>query len=79
MPMKTIRVLFHKTGRAIYISHLDLTRAMGRALARTQLPVWYTEGFHPHLYMTFALPLSLGVEGLCETMDFWLTEEVPFD
>ncbi len=77
--MKTIRVLFHKTGRAIYISHLDLTRAMGRALARTQLPVWYTEGFHPHLYMTFALPLSLGVEGLCETMDFWLTEEVPFD
>lgn len=73
--MKTIRVLFEKTSRAIYISHLDLTRAMGRALARSELPVWYTEGFHPHLYMTFALPLSLGITGLCETMDFRLTDD----
>ena len=73
--MKTVRVLFQKTGRAVYISHLDLTRAMGRALARSGLPVWYTEGFHPHLYMTFALPLALGTAGLCETMDYRLLEE----
>jgi len=73
--MKTVRVLFQKTGRAVYISHLDLTRAMGRALARSGLPVWYTEGFHPHLYMTFALPLALGTEGLCETMDYRLLED----
>lgn len=83
MPMiketKTVRVLFQKSGRAVYISHLDLTRAMGRALARCGLPVWYTEGFHPHLYMTFALPLSLGTEGMCETMDFRLVEDVPLD
>jgi len=73
--MKTVRVLFQKTGRAVYLSHLDLTRAMGRALARSGLPVWYTEGFHPHLYMTFALPLSLGTVGLCETMDYRLLED----
>ena len=73
--MKTVRVLFEKTGRCIYISHLDLTRAMGRALARSCLPVWYTEGFHPHLYMTFALPLSLGTAGMCETMDYRLLDD----
>jgi radical SAM-linked protein len=77
--MKTIRVLFQKDGRAVYISHLDLMRAMSRALARSELPVWYTEGFHPHLYLTFALPLSLGTTGLCETMDFRLTGDVPLD
>ncbi len=73
--MKTVRVFFEKTGRAVYISHLDLTRAMARALARSEIPVWYTEGFHPHLYLTFALPLSLGTAGLCETMDYRLTED----
>lgn len=77
--VKTVRVMFEKTGRAVYISHLDLTRAMGRALARCELPVWYTEGFHPHLYMTFALPLSLGTTGLCETVDFRLVKNVPLD
>ena len=73
--MKTVRVFFEKTGRAVYISHLDLTRAMARALARSEIPVWYTEGFHPHLYLTFALPLSLGTVGLVETMDYRLLED----
>jgi len=49
---------------------------MQRALKRSGLPVWYTEGFHPHLYLAFALPLSLGYESQCESMDFKLTEEV---
>lgn len=76
MPVNLTRIFFTKSGRTIYTSHLDLTRAMSRALCRSGLPVWYTEGFHPHLYMTFALPLSLGVTGLCETMDIKLLEEV---
>ncbi|MBQ1967422.1 MAG: DUF2344 domain-containing protein, partial [Clostridia bacterium] len=36
---------------------------------RAKLPLWYTEGYNPHPYMTFALPLSLGMESLCESMD----------
>lgn len=79
MPVNLTRIFFTKSGRTIYTSHLDLTRAMSRALCRSGLPVWYTEGFHPHLYMTFALPLSLGVTGLCETMDIKLLEEVSSD
>lgn len=49
---------------------------MQRALKRAKLPVWYTEGFNPHMYITFALPLSLGYESESETMDLRLTEEL---
>lgn len=73
--MKLIRVFFRKTDRAKYISHLDLTRCMTRAFARTGIPIWFTEGFNPHVYMTFALPIPLGVEGLRESFDFKLLED----
>lgn len=76
MYIKTVRIFFSKAGRAIYISHLDLMRAMTRAFSRSGLPVWYTQGFHPHLYITFALPLSLGTTGLCESMEVRLLEAV---
>ncbi|MBD5094209.1 MAG: DUF2344 domain-containing protein [Subdoligranulum sp.] len=68
--MRIIRVYFTKTGEASYISLLDLQRVMQRALKRSGLPVWYTLGFNPHIYMTFASPLSLGQESICETVDF---------
>lgn len=71
-----IRVFYKKRGRIKYISHLDMNRCMQRALVRTGLPCWHTEGFNPHLYLTFALPLSLGYESDCEIMDFRLTEEI---
>lgn len=75
--MNTIRVWFTKTGEASYISHLDLQRVMGRAMRRAGLPVWYSLGFNPHIYMTFALPLSLGQESLVESVDF--KTETPLD
>ena len=62
--MHTIRIWFTKTGEASYISLLDLQRVMGRALKRSGLPVWYTLGFIPHIYMTLACPLSLAQECL---------------
>lgn len=77
--MNDVRAVFSKTGRAVYISHLDLNRCMQRAFRRSKLPIWYTEGFNPHPYIMFALALSLGFESRCEVMDFTLTEEIPFD
>ncbi len=71
------RAVFQKTGSAKYISHLDLNRCMQRAIRRADLPAWYTEGFHPHMYLMFALALSLGAESRCETMDFRLTQALP--
>lgn len=77
--MVDVRLWFQKQGDARYISHLDLSRCMQRALKRSGLPVWYTEGFNPHAYVTFALPLSLGQESRCDIMDFRLSQERPMD
>jgi radical SAM-linked protein len=74
-----VRATFEKKGRAKYISHLDLNRCMLRTFRRSRLPIWYTEGFNPHPYYSFALALSLGFESSCEIMDFNLNEDVPFD
>lgn len=76
--MRTVRIVFSKTGRAKYISHLDLTRAMTRVVRRAGIPLWYTEGFNRHPYLTFAAPLSLGYEGMRETMDIRLEEDIPY-
>lgn len=67
--MREVRLVFTKLGRAKYISHLDINRCMGRALKRAGIPLWYTQGYNPHAYMNFSMPLPLGVESLCETMD----------
>lgn len=77
MPSVNTRAFFSKTDRAKYISHLDLNSVMQRAIRRSGLPVWRTEGFNPHTYVQFMLPLSLGQEGLREAVDFRLLEDIP--
>ena len=77
--MKTVRIWFRKIGAAKYISHLDLNRCMARAMRRAAIPAWVTEGFNPHLFLTFALPLSLGQEGLDESMDIKLPDDFPIE
>ncbi len=74
--MREVRLRFSKTGRLKYISHLDINRAMSRAFKRAEIPLWYTEGFNPHPYMSFSLPLSLGVESLCESVDIRLIDSI---
>ncbi|MBQ8767162.1 MAG: DUF2344 domain-containing protein [Clostridia bacterium] len=71
-----VRMSFKKTGMAKFISHLDTVRCITRAMKRANVPIWFTEGFNPHAFLTFAMPLSLGFESLCETVDFRLMEKV---
>lgn len=75
MPEK-LRMRFSKTGRAIYISHLDLMRTMQRAFLRAEYPLKYSEGFNPHAQISILLPLSVGCASVCELMDFQLKEDV---
>ena len=70
-----LRLRFEKTGRAVYISHLDLMRTLQRAFNRAGLPLKYSEGFNPHPQIAIALPLSVGTASLCEIMDFKLKGE----
>ena len=75
--MITVRISFEKKNEASYISLLDLQRVMQRVLKRSGLPVWHTLGFNPHIYMTFACPLSLGQESECECVDVKTEAENP--
>lgn len=77
--MREIRLKFSKTGQAKYISHLDTYRVFSRAIARAKLNLWYTQGFNPKAYMSFSLPLSLGVESLCENVDIRILDDISND
>ncbi len=67
--MRTVRLWYKKSGLAIYTSHLDMNRCFTRAVRRADIPLWYTEGFNPHPYMTFLMPLPLGQTGMREPLD----------
>ena len=73
--MNKLRMRFSKTGRAIYISHLDLMATMQRAFSRAGSRLKYSEGFNPRPQISIALPLSVGCSSVCELMDFQLLEE----
>ena len=73
--MDKLRLRFEKTGRAVYISHLDLMRMMQRAFFRAELPLVYSEGFNPHARISVLLPLGIGTASRCELLDFGLRED----
>lgn len=77
--LKNVRVWFKKDDECRFISHLDLNRCMLRALHKSQIPIWHTEGFNVHPYATFPLPLSLGFRGEKECMDIRLVEDYSFE
>lgn len=64
-----LRIKFTKTGQMRYISHLDIMRYFQKALRRAQADVAMSEGFSPHMLMSFALPLSLGMTSIGEYFD----------
>ena len=68
------RVYFDKFGEMKFISHLDLLRFFDRLLKKSQIPVKYSQGFHPRPKMSFGSPISLGTEAYNELMDFELEE-----
>ncbi len=74
--MREVRLRFSKTGQAKYISHLDTNRVFSRAFARAKINLWYTQGFNPRPYMSFSLPLSLGVESYCENIDIRIIDDL---
>ncbi len=77
--MKNVRIFYTKTDRMRFVSHLDMTRFMTRMIRKAHLPIWYTEGFHPHAYINFALPLPLGFESNYEIMDIRLPDDYDID
>lgn len=77
--MMNVRIQFSKGYEVKYVSHLDLMRTFNRMLMRSGLPVSYTQGFNPHIILTFAQPLSVGVTSDGEYAEFQMEEQCTFD
>ena len=74
-----IRITFTKQGALRYTGHLDLHRLWERAMRRAELPIAYSQGFHPQPKMSLAAALPLGFSSLCEMLDVRLNEEIPVE
>lgn len=74
--VQRLRMTFSKDGPARYIGHLDLARALERALNRAAIPVAYTHGFNRRPRMQMATALPLGYTSECELADILLLERM---
>ena len=72
-----IRITFIKQGALRYTGHLDLHKLWERAARRAELPLAYSQGFHPQPKMNMAAALPLGFSSRCEVMDMRLERDIP--
>lgn len=69
-------IKYTKEGEIKFISHLDLMRTIQRVIRRAKLPIEYSKGFNPHMSLSIAQPLSVGVYSCGEYLDAVFTEEL---
>jgi radical SAM-linked protein len=74
-----IQITFTKQGALRYTGHLDLHRLWERAARRAELPLAYSQGFHPQPKMSIAAALPLGFSSRCEVLDMRLERDIPLD
>jgi len=77
--VQRLRVKYSKTGAMIFLSHLELLTLFIRAVKRADIPVKYSQGFHPHPKFSFATALSVGVESSAEYLDIEVAPEFDAD
>lgn len=73
------RITFTKQGALRYTGHLDLHRLWERAMRRADLPITYSQGFHPQPKISLASALPLGFSSLAEVLDVRFNEDIPTD
>ncbi|MEO5888561.1 MAG: TIGR03936 family radical SAM-associated protein [Anaerolineales bacterium] len=74
-----IRITFAKVGALRYTGHLDLHKLWERAARRAELPLAYSQGFHPQPKIYIAAALPLGFSSRCEVMDMRLERDISLD
>ncbi len=70
------RIKFRKYGVMRFIGHLDVMRFFQKAMRRAGIPIAFTGGYSPHMIMSFAQPLGVGVTSDGEYLDIELKEEI---
>ena len=71
-----LRITFCLQGRLVMLSHLELARTVERIVRRADIPYAITNGFSPHMKLSFGAALPVGVGGIHEIFDVWLTDYV---
>ena len=71
-----IRIKFKKYGALRFIGHLDIMRYFQKAIRRAELPISYTTGYSPHMIMSFANPLGIGLTSEAEYFDIEIHEQI---
>ena len=70
------RIKFRKYGVMRFIGHLDVMRYFQKAMRRAEIPIAFTGGYSPHMIMSFAQPLGVGVTSDGEYLDIELKEDI---
>lgn len=73
------RIKFKKYGVMKFIGHLDIMRYFQKAMRRADIPIAFSGGYSPHMIMSFANPLGVGVTSDGEYFDIELTEPISSD
>ncbi len=73
------RAKFTKTGYIRLVGHLDTVRIFQRAIHRTGYKLKYSEGFSPTPVLSIPNPLPLGVQSICEFIEFETEEDYPIE
>ncbi len=73
------RITFSKQGALRYTGHLDLHRLWERAMRRADLPLSYSQGFHPQPKISLASALPLGFSSRCEALDVRFNEDIAIE
>ncbi len=73
-----LKVTLHKSGDMIYFSQIDLIHVLERTLRRTNLPLYFTQGFRPHAKISLLTGLKLGGEGDIDTV-FYFNQDISID
>lgn len=71
------RIKFRKQGAMKFIGHLDVMRYFQKAIRRAEIDIAYTEGFSPHMILSFAAPLGVGLTSNGEYADIQLKTSIP--
>ena len=74
-----VRIKFTKEGSMKFVGHLDTMRYFQKAIRRAELPIAFSGGYSPHMIMSFAAPLGVGVTSTGEYFDMELTTTLPTD
>ena len=73
------RIKFRKYGCMKFIGHLDIMRFFQKVMRRADIPIAFTGGFSPHMIMSFANPLGVGLTSDGEYFDIELTDEIDME